>query len=65
MRKFGDVTSDLELVLEEMIEQHDVQAGEILNLVYGWIKIHRPDALEVYTDDFSNPEFHYGHRREK
>lgn len=59
MRPLGDVSLDLEKVLEEMVDQHDLQMGEILNLVRGWLEIHRPDSREQYLDN-SSPIFYYG-----
>lgn len=61
LRKLGDVTSDLEPILLEMIEGHDLQIGEVLNLVRGYLEIHTPDALEQYEDG-TRPIFYYGHR---
>lgn len=62
LRPLGHITSDLELLLEEMTDQHEMQNGEILALVYNWLKVHAPQATEVYEDD-TNPEFYYGPRK--
>ena len=59
-RAFGDILLDLEILLDEMIDDHDVQFGDILNLIYGHLVIHRPDAREVYEDDGSSPILSYG-----
>ncbi len=64
MRKFGDVLLDLEVILDEMIDDHDIQLGDILNIVHGHIQIHRPDCIEEYEDD-TNPIFFYGPVNEK
>ena len=58
-RRLGDITADLETLLEETIDDHDLQTGEILALVYNWIRVHRPSAVEEYLDG-SNPVFFYG-----
>lgn len=55
----GEITSDMELLLEELVDDHDLQKGEILALVQAWIDIHRPDAVEVYEDG-SSPIYFYG-----
>ncbi len=59
IRPMGHLTSDLEDLLEEMIDSHDLQTGEILALVFNWIRVHRPSAIEEY-DDGSSPVFKYG-----
>lgn len=61
-RKFGDILLDLEELLDEMVDDHDVQWGDILNLVFGHLVIHRPDAQEEYTEG-GNPEFYYGPKK--
>lgn len=60
IRKMGDILLDLEVVIDEMIDSHDLQFGDVLNLVYGHLVIHRPDAKEIYVEDDSNPIFYYG-----
>lgn len=58
-RPLGDVTADMEPLLLEMVYNHDLQWGEILNLVRGYLEVHCPDAQEEY-DDGSRPVFYYG-----
>lgn len=58
IRKLGDVLLDMEPLLEELIE-HELQWGDILFLIYGWLQIHNPQAQEEYLDG-SRPEFKYG-----
>ncbi len=60
IRPLGDVTSDLEPLLLEMVGDHDLQHGEILNIIRGYLEIHCPGALEKYTDG-TVPVFFYGH----
>lgn len=50
MRPLGDITQDLEVLITEMIEQHDLQHGEVINLIHGYLEIHFPDAKEQYVD---------------
>lgn len=61
LRKLGDITQDLEPLLLEMTEQHELQVGEILNLIRGYLEIHTPGALEQYEDG-TRPVFYFGHR---
>lgn len=63
IRPLGQVTQDLEPLLFEMTQDHDLQKGEVLALVAAWIDIHMPEAIEVYVADNSNPEYYYGPRR--
>ncbi len=62
LRPMGEILLDLETILEEMVDEHQLQAGDILYDVYGWIETHRPEALERYTMDSSNPVLRYRHR---
>jgi hypothetical protein len=59
MRPMGEITQDLEDLITEMVDQHDLQWGEILNLIFGYLLIHFPNARETYEDD-SHPVFYYG-----
>ena len=61
-RKFGDILLDLEVILDEMVDSHDAQWGDVLNLVYGHLVIHRPDAREEYIEG-GHPEFYYGPKK--
>jgi hypothetical protein len=59
MRKLGDILLDLESIIDEMVDDHDLQWGDIFNLVRGHLEVHRPDAQEEYTEG-GNPTFYYG-----
>lgn len=50
LRPLGQVTEDLEVVLNEMVSGHELQAQEIVALVYYHLKTHRPDCFPNYTD---------------
>lgn len=58
MRKLGTILLDIEPLLLELVD-HDLQHGDILNLVRGYLEIHAPGAVETY-DDGTNPAFYYG-----
>jgi hypothetical protein len=64
LRRLGDVISDLEDVVQEMVGEHDLQWGDILSLVHGYLRVHNPGAQEEYVDGGS-PEFYYGPKREE
>lgn len=63
LRPLGDILLDMEPLIMEMAEGHDLQHGDILNLVRGYLDVHLPGAREVYADDESSPEFYYGPKR--
>lgn len=60
IRKLGEITLALEPLLLEMTSDHDLQHGEILNIIRGYLEIHCPDSKEQYTDG-TQPIFFYGH----
>lgn len=62
MRKLGDILLDLEDVLTELIEDHDLQTGEVLGLTKSYIDIHHPHATEEYEDG-SSPVYYYGAKK--
>jgi len=61
-RALGDILLDLEVVLEELVDSHDLQWSDIIYLVLGWLTVHRPAAQETYTEDGSHPVLYYGHK---
>lgn len=62
LRPMGELLLEMEELLDEMIEVHGLQWGDVLNLVHGHLEVHRPDAQEEYSEDGSNPIFFYGPR---
>jgi hypothetical protein len=60
IRPVGDVLLDMEPLLIELAESHQLQFGDILNLVRGYLEVHLPNAREVYTEDDSSPVMYYG-----
>jgi hypothetical protein len=61
LRPLGQVTADMELLLQEMTDAHELQYGEIIALIFSWLEIHAPHAKEVYTEDGSSPSLIYRH----
>lgn len=59
LRPLGEVTGHLEPLLLEMVEQHSLQVGEILNLIRGYLEIHCPHAFEEYEEG-GRPIMYYG-----
>ena len=55
IRRLGDITQDLEVLLLELHIDHDLQHGEVLYLINGWQKIHVPQQIETYEKDGTHP----------
>lgn len=64
LRKVGDIMLDMEKLLFELHEGHDMQHGEVLYLVNGWQKIHVPEQIETYEKDGTHPVL-YGPKPKK
>lgn len=62
IRPLGDILLELEPLILEIVEKHDLQHGDVLNLVHGYLQVHCPGAKEEYED--GDPIiFHYGPKR--
>lgn len=59
LRPLGDILLDLEPLLEELTDCHELQYGDVLALVYAWLQVHRPEAQEEYVSG-GTPVFYYG-----
>lgn len=64
IRPLGEVLLEMEPLLMEMCIDHDLQWGDVLNLVLGYLEVHIPGAQEEYTEG-GNPVFYYGPLRSK
>lgn len=64
IRPLGDILLDLEPLILEMVEKHDLQWGDILNLIYGYLEVHCPGAREEYIKG-GHPRFYYGPKKKK
>ncbi len=58
LRPLGNILLDMEDLLQEMTDDHDLQWGDVLFLVYGWLQVHAPKAKEEYLDG-SSPRLKY------
>jgi hypothetical protein len=61
-KPLGEHLLKLEEVLDQMIDEHELQWGDILGLVYTHLMVHRPDAREEYVEG-GHPEFYYGEKK--
>lgn len=59
LRPVGQILLDLEPLLQELVCDHDLQWGDVLNLVRGYLEVHLPGGQEQYTAG-GNPVFYYG-----
>jgi len=59
LRPLGDIISDMEGLLDEMLVDHDLEMGNVLSIIHNFIQVHYPDSIETYTDG-TKPEFYYG-----
>lgn len=60
-RPAGEIFLELEALMDELIDSHGFQWGDILGWAYTHLLVHRPDAREEYKAG-GHPEFYYGPR---
>lgn len=58
-KPLGALLLDLEQLLDSMVDQHDLQWGDVLALVHAYLCVHRPDAREQYETG-EHPMYYYG-----
>lgn len=64
MKTTGEILLDIEPHLEALVDEQELQAGDVLALIHAWLTVHRPECFEQYTEG-GKPEFYYGYPREK
>lgn len=62
VRSLGNITADMEPLIEEMCVAHDMQWAEVMACIYAHLMVHHPASREEYTSG-GHPEFYYGPRR--
>jgi len=60
MRPLGKITEEMEPLILEMVEEHEMQVHEILGIIYLYLQVHCPGAFETYDADGSSPVLMYG-----
>jgi hypothetical protein len=50
IRPLGKISDDIEPLLEEMVDDHEMQAQEIIANVLSWLQAHRPECFPIYDD---------------
>lgn len=58
LRPMGEILLDIELILDEMVDGHGLQTGDILALIKTHIDVHLPHANEEYEEG-GRPVFKY------
>lgn len=64
LRPLGEILLEVEPLILEMVTQHDLQHGDILYLIKGYLDVHCPAAREIYEEDGSSPTLKYGPNNE-
>ena len=64
IRPLGKITDEIEPLLCEMAESHELQKHEIIALISGYIDAHLPGIIEEYEDG-SHPVLRYGPQNER
>ena len=62
IRSVGDIFLELEVLVDELIDVHEFQWGDVLYWLWGHLKVHRQDAQEGYISG-GHPEFYYGPKK--
>lgn len=62
IRPLGEILLDIEPLILEAAEDHDLQHGDFYGILHAYLDVHLPDNKEVYTEDGSSPVFFYGHK---
>jgi|WetSurMetagenome_2_1015567.scaffolds.fasta_scaffold35335_5 hypothetical protein len=60
LRPLGQITLDMEPLLEEMVHEHELQHQEVLYIILSWLETHAPEAKPRYEDG-NVPMLVYGH----
>lgn len=50
LRPLGQISDDMEPLLEEMVDRHEMQAQEVLHNILSWLSAHRPHCFPEYED---------------
>lgn len=62
IRPLGTILCQIEPLLLEAVDGHDLQWGDIYGLLRQYLEIHLPNHQEKYTDK-TVPVFYYGHSK--
>jgi hypothetical protein len=60
LRPLGHILLDMEPLILEMVLDHDLQHGDLLYLLKGYLDAHCCESVEQYTDGSGSPVLYYG-----
>lgn len=61
IRPLGDILLDMEPLLQEAMDDHELQWGDMLGLIHHYLTVHYPNSKEIYNDGTETIYF-YGHQ---
>ena len=61
LRHVGEITQDMEYLLQELVYGHKLQIHEVMGIQYAYLRFHCPEAIEQYEDGTEAVWF-YGHQ---
>lgn len=61
IRPLGEILLEMEPLIQEAMDKHDLQWGDMMGLLHHYLMIHYPFSKEVYEDG-SSPVYVYGHK---
>lgn len=61
IRPLGDILLEIEPLLLEAVDGHNLQHGDMYGLLRQYLEIHLPNHKEEFDDD-TRPVFYYGHK---
>jgi hypothetical protein len=64
IRPLQVILLEIEVLVNELFDDHDLQWGDWIWNQYGWLMGHRPGNREEYLDG-SHPELYYGPKLKK
>jgi len=60
IRPMGEILLEMEPLIQEAMDSHDLQWGDMMGLMHHYLMVHYPNAMEKYVDGTS-PVYYYGH----
>lgn len=59
IRPTGQILLEIEPLLQELLDDHEMQWGDVFGLLKAYLEIHYPGAQEKYVKG-GHPVFYYG-----
>jgi hypothetical protein len=61
IRPLGSILLDMEPLIQEAMDSHDLQWGDMFGVIHHYLMIHYPGSQEEYEDG-TKPVYFYGHK---